>query len=151
MKDDDYLILIERLRNASGILRANDALLQAVARGYYVVFTVALQAAERQGLAFRRGSGVDDDRRATHQVLPNLLRALYLGQNSGPVIGAGPGVIRAGCLEPHIAFRHANQLQKDRKYADYGYGTVAEPYDAVVADERLHWANHLVEDLETLL
>ncbi len=151
MKHDDYLILIERLRGASDILRANDALLQAVARGYYVVFTVALQAAERQGLAFRKGAEVDEDRRATHQALPNIVRALYQGQNSGPVIGGGPGVTRTGCLEPFVAYRHADQLQKDRKYADYGYGAVAEPYNAAIADERLRWANHLIEDLQTLL
>ena len=47
--------------------------------------------------------------------------------------------------------RYVNVLQKDRKYADYGHGTVPEPYDVPTADERLTWANLLVEDLRTLL
>lgn len=46
----------------------------------------------------------------------------------------------------HIFSRH-----RDRKFADYGYGTVPEPYDVSTADEHLAWANHLVEDLKTLL
>ncbi len=37
------------------------------------------------------------------------------------------------------------------KRADYGYGTVPEPYGLTTADERLAWANRLVEDLRTLL
>jgi hypothetical protein len=42
-------------------------------------------------------------------------------------------------------------LQRDRKYADYGYVTVLEPYDVAAADERLDWANQLLEDLRSLL
>lgn len=49
------------------------------------------------------------------------------------------------------ALRYAELLQVDRKRADYGYGTVPEPYDATMVDERLAWANHLIEDLRTLL
>ncbi len=102
-------------------------------------------------MTFRRGAEVDDDRRLTHQAFPNIVRALYTSQNSGPVIGGGPGVLRPGRLADNVAYRHADQLQRDRKYADYGYGTIPEPYDVRKADERLSWANHLVEDLRTLL
>jgi hypothetical protein len=49
------------------------------------------------------------------------------------------------------ALRYAELLQVDRKRADYGYGTMPEPYDAATVDERLAWANHLIEDLRTLL
>jgi hypothetical protein len=49
------------------------------------------------------------------------------------------------------AVRYVNVLQKDRKYADYGHGTAPEPYDVPIVDERLAWANRLVEDLKTLL
>ncbi len=47
--------------------------------------------------------------------------------------------------------RYVNVLQKDRKYADYGHGAAPEPYDVSTVDERLTWANRLVEDLKTLL
>lgn len=49
------------------------------------------------------------------------------------------------------AFRYVETLQKDRKRADYGYGTTPEPYHVTVVDERLASAKHLVEDLSTLL
>jgi hypothetical protein len=87
----------------------------------------------------------------THQILPDIVRSLYTGHNSGPVLGSGPGVTRDGRLDDHVAYRYADTLQKDRKYADYGHGTVPEPYDVFLVDERLRWANHLVEDLRTLL
>jgi hypothetical protein len=47
--------------------------------------------------------------------------------------------------------RYVNALQKDRKYADYGLGTDSEPYHTAKVDERLAWADRLVEDLKTLL
>jgi hypothetical protein len=151
MQHDEYTALTTRLETASNVLRSGGCLLQAIARRYYVVFTVALQAAERHGVMFRRGSESDDDRRLTHQTLPNIIRALYTSQNSGPVVGGGPGVLRPGRLADNVAYRYADQLQRDRKYADYGYGTIPEPYDAPTADQRLSWANHLIEDLRTLL
>jgi hypothetical protein len=49
------------------------------------------------------------------------------------------------------AVRYANTLQKDRKRADYGYGTTPEPYDVALADQRLALAAGLIEDLRTLL
>jgi hypothetical protein len=151
MQHDQFTALITRLETASDILRAGGCLLQAIARRYYSVFTVALQAAEEHGVTFRRGAHVDDDRRLTHQALPNIVRALYTSQNSGPVIGGGPGILRPGRLDDNVAYRYADQLQRDRKYADYGYGKVPEPYDVKTADERLSWANHLLADLRTLL
>ncbi len=92
-------------------------------------FTIATQAAERHGLTFRRDIDSDDDPRLAHQALPNLVRALDTGQNSGAVLGGGPGVLRAGRLTDHVAYRYANFLQKGRKFADYDYGTVPAPYD----------------------
>jgi hypothetical protein len=63
----------------------------------------------------------------------------------------GLGVTRAGRLTDAAAFDYARDLQNDRKDADYGFGAEPEPYDAVTIDERLSWANHLIEDLKTLL
>jgi hypothetical protein len=50
-----------------------------------------------------------------------------------------------------MAFDYARALQKDRKDADYGFGVEPEPYDAATIDIRLSRANHLIEDLKTLL
>jgi hypothetical protein len=47
--------------------------------------------------------------------------------------------------------RYVDHLQRDRKRADYGFEVVPEPYDAATVDERLAWANRLVEDLKALL
>ena len=90
MKQDEFIALAERLERASGVLRGGGCLLQAIARRYYLVYTYALHAAEKHGIAFRRGANVDEERRLTHQALPNIVRALYTGQNSGPVVGGGP-------------------------------------------------------------
>jgi hypothetical protein len=151
MKDDEFAALTDRLDKAATVLRAGDSRLQAIARRYYLAYTCALQAAEKHGIMFRRGAEVDDDRRLTHQALPNIVRALYTSQNSGPVLGGGPGVTRTGRLTDEQAYTCVDLLQKDRKYADYGYGTIPEPYDVETTDERLTWANRLVEDLRTLL
>lgn len=71
--------------------------------------------------------------------------------NSGSVIGGGPGIVREDRLTDDEAFYYIDLLQKDRKYADYGYSSVPEPYDAAKADQRLTWANRIIEDLQTLL
>jgi hypothetical protein len=151
MTHEEFSALAERLDKAATVLRAGDSRLQAIARRYYLAYTYALQAAKKQGVQFRRGAETDDDRQPTHQALPNIVRALYTGQNSGPVLGGGPGITRAGRLSDEQAYTYADFLQKDRKRADYGYGTIPEPYDIITADERLSWANQLVEDLRTLL
>jgi len=54
------------------------------------VYAYAARAAEKHGVAFRRGASVDETRRLTHQALPDIVRALYTGQNSGAVFGSGP-------------------------------------------------------------
>jgi hypothetical protein len=90
MAQDEFIALVARLERASQLLRNGGALLQAIARRYYVVYTYATQAAEKHGLTFRRGVAVEDSRRITHQVLPDLVQALYTGQNVGAVLGGGP-------------------------------------------------------------
>jgi hypothetical protein len=151
MKREEFISLTERLEKASVVLRNGGALLQAIARRYYLVYTYAVQAAEKYGISLRRGVETDSDRRMSHQVLPDLVFALYTAKNSGPVLGGGPGITRSGRLPDGLAYRYANLLQKDRKFADYGYVTVPEPYDVAAADERLGWANHLLEDVRSLL
>jgi hypothetical protein len=64
---------------------------------------------------------------------------------------AGLGVTRSGRLTDREAARYAYDLQIDRKRADYGFGIVPEPYAVGTVNERLTWADHLVEDLKTLL
>ncbi len=151
MKNEEFTPLIDRLDKASIALRDAGALLQSIARRYYLVYAYAVQAAEKHDVVFRRGARADDDRRISHQALPDLIIALYAARNSGPVLGGGPGVTRAGRLPDGLAYKYVDQLQKDRKYADYGYIHTAEPYDEAVADERLKRANHVIEDLRSLL
>ena len=40
------------------------------------------------------------------------------------MLGGGPGITRAGRLSDERAYDYADLLQKDRKFADYGYGTI---------------------------
>ena len=61
------------------------------------------------------------------------------------------GVTRTGRLTEAEAVEYAYRLQRDRKRADYGYGTVPEPYGVALADQHIAWANRLIEDLTTLL
>lgn len=90
MPRDEFIALVTRLERASDLLRNGGSLLQAIARRYYVVYTYAAQAAEKHRVGFRRGADTDDARRLTHQALPDTVRALYTGQNVGPVVGGGP-------------------------------------------------------------
>lgn len=151
MTSEEFVALAARLETASTVLRHGGCLLQAIARRYYLVYTIACRAAERHGVKFRRGAITEDGWPVSHQSLPDVVRALYTGMNSGPVFGGGPGVVRKGRLTDDAASFYTDLLQKDRKYADYGHGTVPEPYDAAKADRHLEWANHLIEDLQTLL
>ncbi|HEX3466698.1 MAG TPA: hypothetical protein VHT05_01205 [Candidatus Elarobacter sp.] len=151
MTTPEFEALLMRLETASQVLRERGCLLQAIARRYYVVYTIANQAATRYGVRFRRGAQDDDDRQVTHSSIPDIVRALYTGQNSGPVFGGGPGIARSGRLSDADAFRYVQYLQQDRKHADYGHGTTPEPYAVEKADRHLDWANHLIEDLKTLL
>lgn len=151
MSEAIFDALIDRLDHASETLRRGGDLLQAIARRYYMVYTYAVQAAERHGVAFRSGVTVDEERRVTHQALPDLVIALYEARNSGPVLGGGWGVTRKGRLELKSVHRYVSQLQKDRRYADYGHNAVREPYDVGTVDEHIRWANHLIDDLRSLL
>lgn len=151
MTTAEFEALLVRLETASTVLRTHGCLLQAIARRYYLVYAVANEAAARHGLRFRRGTHGDDERGITHSSLPDVVRSLYTGQNYGPILGGGPGISRGDRLSDHDAFRHTDQLQQDRKFADYGHGTTPEPYDAARADQRWEWANRLIEDLKTLL
>ena len=90
MKDDEFVAHVTRLELASEVLRSRDCLLHAVARKYYVVYAYAMQAAQRHHVTFRRGTDIDGERRLTHLALPALVRALYSGQNVGPILGGGP-------------------------------------------------------------
>lgn len=90
MSRDEFAAHVARLERASDLLRSRGCLLQAIARRYYLVYAYAAQAAETHGIVFRRGASADETRRLTHQALPNIVRALYTGLNSGPVFGGGP-------------------------------------------------------------
>jgi hypothetical protein len=98
VEHDVFLALVGRLERAAGILRANDCRMQAIARRYYLVYTYAAQAASKQGVGFRKGVIADDQRTMSHQALPNIVRALYTGQNNSAVLGGGPGITRPGSL-----------------------------------------------------
>ncbi|MEA2721641.1 MAG: hypothetical protein QOJ39_3505 [Candidatus Eremiobacteraeota bacterium] len=90
MPQDQFAALVTRLEHAADLLRNGGSLLQALARRYYIVYTYATQAAEKHGVKSRRKVNVDDARRITHQILPNIVQALYTGQNVGSVLGGGP-------------------------------------------------------------
>ncbi len=64
--------------------------------------------------------------------------------------GSTPG-IGAGRMSEREAVRHMNDLQRDRKYADYGPTEKQELYGKAKTDERLNLTNLLAEDLRTLL
>jgi hypothetical protein len=94
MSEGEFTAHTERLERASDLLRSRGCLFQAIARRYYLVYAYATQAAEAHGIVFRRGVAADETRRLTHQALPNIVRALYTGQNSGAVLGRGPKAAR---------------------------------------------------------
>lgn len=90
MDQDEFNALVMRLEKASDVLRSAGCFMQAIARRYYMVFAYAMRAAEKHGLTFRRGTDVDENRRLTHQALPDIVRALYSGQSCNAVVGGGP-------------------------------------------------------------
>jgi hypothetical protein len=97
----------------------------------------------------RQGQEVEIDE-FTHNALSDVVSALYSGSKRGRVSpGTTPGIV--GQLTDREASRYADLLQRDRKDADYGPTEVVEPYTAEQADERLKWANMLVEDLRKIL
>ena len=83
MKQDEFIALADRLDHAANVLQAGSALLQAIARRYYLVNTYAVQGAEKHGVGFRRGSAADEDRRISHQVLPDVILALTRAGTAG--------------------------------------------------------------------
>jgi hypothetical protein len=144
--------LCERLDRASTTLRNSGSFLQAIARRYYLVRTIAEYAALRHGVTVahrdRHGNDVESGD-FSHNAIPDLIRTLYTGMRSGNV---GPpktdytGLVGTR-LRERDAVTYANRLQIDRKWADYGYTDEVEPYSAEQAEERLNWANFLAEDL----
>jgi hypothetical protein len=144
----------DRLERAINVLRDNGCYMQAVARAYYIVHSIAVFAADeyqvevihrRQGESFFEG-------KFSHNETVDLVKALYSGQNSGNVkAGNATGVITSPKMSPADAARRTNALQKVRKLADYGPTNVLEPFSEVQVDEYLAWANDLTEDIRKLL
>lgn len=152
---EEYDRQFERLAKAIAALKSDGCYLHAIARAYYQVHLTASYAAYKRGARIERS-----DRHSgttlyqsdySHNEMPDLVHALYEGQRHGRVIpGSGSGITKTK-MAPSEAARRADQLQRDRKDADYGPTLVAEPYTAPQADERLEWANLLVEDLRRLI
>lgn len=143
----------QRLEKAVVELRSSGSLLQAIARAYYVVHATATYVAAKYGVTVahrRHGEEVESDD-FTHNAIPDVVRVLYSGNKSGKVSpGSTPG-IGSGRISDAQAVRYAESLQRDRKDADYGPTEALEPYSEEQADQRLIWANILVEDLRKLL
>lgn len=88
----------------------------------------------------------------SHNELPDVIHALYTGGKRGNITepGSSPG-IGSGRYTHQQAYRNADVLYHMRLEADYGPTPVIEPYTAVQADAWFTSANHLTNDLETLL
>jgi hypothetical protein len=127
--------------------------MQAIARRYYVMYTIATYLAAKYGITAkrRRESEKHEVERYHHEDIPDIVRALYTGTRSGKIShGTHSGVLGAVRTE-HQAFAHAAELQRVRTRADYGYTERLELYDADEADTYIAHANHLIADLRTLL
>ena len=141
------------MRGRGLALRERGCLLQAIARRYYLVYTVATYCAANCGITVvrRRSEALMECDQFTHNELPDVVRALYTGLRSGNVgPGRHAGLVGA-VLNVREAVRYVQDLQWDRKDADYGYLEKIEVYDTAQADRRLNWANGLVADLRKLL
>lgn len=112
MATDEFDALVIRLERASDVLRGADCLLQAVSRRYLMVYAYASQAAEKHGVRFRRGVRIDDERRLTHQALPQFIKALYTGQNYGAVVGGGPRRYSDWAIDRRPSIRLCSRLAK---------------------------------------
>jgi hypothetical protein len=147
---EQFNALCDRLESAATALRERGCFLQAVARRYYLVYTVATHAAALCGITVtqrRRAGEVIESSRFSHRAIPDVVHALYTGNRSGSVgPGRHSGIVGARLHEREAA-RYANRLYIDRLRADYGPTETAEPYDADETDERLRWANLLISDL----
>jgi hypothetical protein len=151
---DQFTALCNRLEAAATALREQGCLLQAVARRYYLIYTVATRAAELCNVTIAHRTYVGTIVRSSqfsHRVMPDVVRTLYTGNTSGSIgSGSHSGIVGAR-LGDREAVRYANWLYQDRILADYGPTATAELFDPRQADERLQWANLLVHDLRTLL
>ncbi|MDB5070680.1 MAG: hypothetical protein JWM87_1791 [Candidatus Eremiobacteraeota bacterium] len=112
----------ERLERASTALRDRGCFLQAIARRYYVLYTVATYLTAKYGITaiHRREKDPRKADRIRHDELPDFIRALYTGRKSGNI---SPGS-HFGVLDPtlteHQAVSYAAKLQQDSVMPDYG-------------------------------
>ena len=150
----EFDALRTRLESGRDTLRNGGALLQSVARGYYVVFALASFLAGKyavQATHGRAGNRVTDQDFSPTE-LPPLVYALYSGNKKEAIqdVGSTPG-IGSGTYDERVAYRNADTLMQMRVEADYGPSSLAEPYDSVQTDVWLDLAKNIVQDLETLL
>jgi hypothetical protein len=147
-------VLRARLEHGRDVLRTGGALLQSVARGYYVVYAVASYVAGTFGVrALRvRATEHETNQRFSHNELPSLVYVLYSGEKKETIqdVGTVAGITSAR-FSPGAAYRKTDTLMHMRIRADYGPNAAAEPYDSSYVDELLGTANELVRDLESLL
>jgi hypothetical protein len=151
---DRYDLQRARLEMAVADLRAGGSLLHAIARAYYLVYVTASFAATVHGVMVTHArpgqEGVEQDD-FTHNAMADVVQALYSGNKHGRVSPGSPPGIGGGHFTEREAAKHLDLLQRDRKAADYGPTNVDEPYTPEQADERLRWANMIVEDLGKLI
>jgi hypothetical protein len=151
---DEFDALRARLESARDVLRGGGALLQSVARAYYVLYALASFLAGKYDVyairVHERQSTTDQ--RFSHTDLPALVYTLYSGNKKDAVQSAGstPGVV-SGTYDEHSAYRKSDNLMRLRVLADYGPTDVAEPLTIAQTDASLAIARKIVTDLETLL
>jgi hypothetical protein len=148
-----FAALCTRLERASTALRERGCLLQSIARRYYVIHATAMHLAAKLGIVppHRRGSDRFADERFSHNELPDVVCVLYTGLRRGGIApGKHAGIVGAVLREAEAA-RYVNELQRDRKHADYEHIDTVEPYGTAAADARLRWADDVISDLRLLL
>ena len=149
----EFDVLRARLARGRDTLRNGGALLQSVARAYYLVYVTASFLAGKYGVtAIRKSVNASNEQQFSHSELPALVYALYSGNKRETVqnVGSTPGIV-SGTFDENLAYRKADALMRARVIADYGPTETVEPYGVALADSLLNIAQHLVEDLETLL
>ena len=150
---DDYDRQFERLQIAIDALLKAGCYLHAIARAYSQVHLTAEYAAFLSDMTIERRRQGESQYQSdySHNEMADVIRSLYDGQRHGKVVpGTGSG-ITSSTYTPIEAAKKMDQLQRDRKDADYGPTAVLEPYTADQAGERLKWAKTLVEDLRRLI
>jgi hypothetical protein len=150
---DEYERQKRRVEAAITLLRSGGSRFQAIGRAYFLVHLMASYAAAKHGVTVKHekhGRKVELDH-FTHNVMPDVVKALYSGNASGRVTpGSTPG-IGAGNLTERQAMRYAELLQRDRKDVDYGPTDELEPYTEHQTDERLRWAAMIADDLRKIV